>query len=88
MKPEIIIHNPPLATNKLNSMRDMEPGDVAIVTGYSSTFNGHVIMRTYSAKKAEIMDLTEYGCWVGADIPNIQVRLVKARIDVHILIEG
>ena len=59
---------------KTKPMYEMQPLEVCVVVANGS-YVGHVVMRTASQTKFEVMDLTDPrpdSCWT--DSPNIQVR--------------
>lgn len=59
---------------KTKPMYEMQPLEVCVVAG-NTDYKDHVVMRTASAAKFEVMTLTDpYGacCWVGK--PGLKVR--------------
>ena len=60
---------------KTKPMYQMQPLEVCVVVESPCDYNDHVVMRTASAAKFEVMTLTDpygAGCWLGR--PDLQVR--------------
>ena len=58
---------------KTKPMYEMQPLEVCVVV--EGQYKDHVVMRTASAAKFEVMTLTDpcgAGCWIGS--PDLQVR--------------
>jgi hypothetical protein len=65
--------------NIIIPMNKMKPLQIGIISGWNySNINGHIVMRTASGHRFEVMDITNPGpdkCWTSEDI-DIKVKLL------------
>lgn len=81
--------NSPMSPQRLIDMGEMEPLAVGrIVASPYNAYAGHVVMRTASPSKFEIMDLTYFykeSCWTDKSVvKGITVELLDVELVVNI----
>ena len=73
----------PQIERTLISMSEMKPCDIGIIQ--EESFIGHLVMRTSSKSKFEVIDLSSFrpdNCWI--DKPDILVKLIPQNTSVTI----
>jgi len=72
-----------------STMADIQPLEIGVIIDHKSVHYGHVVMRTASTGKIEVMDLTSPGidvCWTD-NIPDIPVRIYQSGTRVAIIVK-